>query len=72
MDSEVIEYEAKDGFDGRWYPVRILTGKVENGRVKIEWTHTGYISWVEQERVRVKQSTTQAEMSHVEMSPNYA
>jgi len=49
-----IEYEAQDNFDQKWYPVHVLTGEAVNGLVKIEWTFTGFIGWVEPERVRIR------------------
>jgi hypothetical protein len=48
-----IEYEAQDSFDKKWYPAHVLTGEVVSGKIKIEWTSTGWISWVEPERLRI-------------------
>jgi len=52
--SSYIEYEAQDSFDKEWYPVRVLACEAVNGLVKIEWTFTGLICWVEPERVRIR------------------
>lgn len=53
---DYIEYEAQDSFDGNWYPAHILTGEVINSKVKIEWLATGYINWIEPERLRIAKS----------------
>lgn len=51
--TQMLEYEAQDSFDKKWYPAHILTGEVIDGKVKIEWTYTGHISWVEPARLRI-------------------
>lgn len=58
---KMLEYEAKDNFDGKWYPVNVLTGIIENGRVKVEWVYTGYINWIEPERIRLKHEKREEE-----------
>jgi hypothetical protein len=49
-----MEYEAKDSADKKWYPVNVLEFAA-NGKAKVEWTSTGFISWVEVENIRPTQ-----------------
>jgi len=57
-----LEYEVKDRHDGKWYPAYISTGEIENGKVKVEWQATGFESWVEPERIRIRNSPSQEDV----------
>lgn len=54
-----MEYEAKDSADKKWYPVNVLEF-AQNGKAKVEWISSGFISWVEAENIRPTKPATDA------------